>query len=49
MLPRRLSGGPTGSSVECVVTLHRRRRGATIAGSSDTAILLDVVKQSVSG
>ena len=37
----------SGSRVECAVTLHRRRRRATIAGSSDMAILLDGVEQSL--
>ncbi len=36
-----------GSRIECAVTLHRRRRRATIAGSSDIAILLDGVEQSL--
>jgi GAF domain-containing protein len=34
-----------GASVECAVTLHRRKRPATIAGSSDQAILLDGIEQ----
>ncbi|WP_347109470.1 GAF and ANTAR domain-containing protein [Paenarthrobacter sp. S56] len=37
----------TGSRVECAVTLLRRKRAATIAGSSDTAILLDGIEQSL--
>ncbi|MCX8456088.1 GAF and ANTAR domain-containing protein [Paenarthrobacter ureafaciens] len=35
----------TGVRVECAVTLHRRKRAATIAGSSDDAILLDGIEQ----
>lgn len=35
----------TGSPIECAATLHRRKRRVTIAGSSDTAILLDGVEQ----
>ncbi|MFE5837459.1 hypothetical protein [Arthrobacter sp. NPDC056493] len=34
----------TGAQIECAVTLHRRKRSVTIAGSSDTAILLDGVE-----
>lgn len=37
----------TGARIECAVTLHRRKRRATIAGSSDTAILLDGVEQAL--
>ncbi|MEV7662056.1 GAF and ANTAR domain-containing protein [Paenarthrobacter sp. NPDC089316] len=37
----------TGASVECAVTLWRRKRALTIAGSSDEAILLDGVEQSL--
>lgn len=36
-----------GSRIECAVTLHRRRRRATVAGSSDIAILLDGVEQAL--
>ncbi|GKV74464.1 GAF and ANTAR domain-containing protein [Pseudarthrobacter sp. NCCP-2145] len=34
-----------GSQVECAVTLHRRKRPATIAGSDDEAMLLDGQEQ----
>ncbi|WP_461186567.1 GAF and ANTAR domain-containing protein [Arthrobacter sp. Z4-13] len=34
-----------GATIECAVTLHRHKRPATIAGSSDQAILLDGVEQ----
>lgn len=34
-----------GVRIECAVTLHRRKRPATIAGSSDQAILLDGIEQ----
>jgi GAF domain-containing protein len=34
-----------GNRVECAVTLHRHKRSAMIAGSSDDAILLDGVGQ----
>jgi GAF domain-containing protein len=37
----------TGARIECAVTLHRRKRRATIAGSSDTAILLDGIEQAL--
>ncbi|MFE4542245.1 ANTAR domain-containing protein [Arthrobacter sp. NPDC056727] len=36
-----------GARIECAVTLHRRKRSVTIAGSSDTAILLDGVEQTL--
>ncbi len=36
----------TGARVECAVTLWRRKRAVTIAGSSDDAILLDGIEQS---
>ena len=36
-----------GARVECAVTLWRRKRAVTIAGSSDEAILLDGVEQSL--
>jgi len=35
----------TGERIECAVTLRRRKRRTTIAGSSDDAILLDRVEQ----
>jgi GAF domain-containing protein len=35
----------TGAKVECAVTLHRRKRAATIAGSGDDALLLDGIEQ----
>lgn len=34
-----------GARIECAVTLHRRKRSASIAGSSDDAILLDGIEQ----
>jgi len=37
----------TGARIECAVTLWRRKRAVTIAGSSDEAILLDGVEQSL--
>jgi len=37
----------TGARIECAVTLRRRKRGATIAGSSDDAILLDGIEQNL--
>ena len=37
----------TGSRIECAVTLHRRKRAITIAGSSDDAILLDGIEQAI--
>ncbi|WP_314323656.1 GAF and ANTAR domain-containing protein [Paenarthrobacter ilicis] len=37
----------TGATVECAVTLWRRKRALTVAGSSDEAILLDGVEQSI--
>ncbi|MEV7607132.1 GAF and ANTAR domain-containing protein [Paenarthrobacter sp. NPDC089322] len=37
----------TGSRIECAVTLHRRKRAVTIAGSSDEAILLDGIEQAL--
>ncbi|MBT2515525.1 GAF and ANTAR domain-containing protein [Arthrobacter sp. ISL-30] len=36
----------TKNRIECAVTLHRHKRSATIAGSSDDAILLDGIGQS---
>lgn len=35
----------TGVRIECAVTLHRRRRRVTIAGSSETATALDRIEQ----
>jgi transcriptional regulator with GAF, ATPase, and Fis domain len=35
----------TGARIECSMTLHRRKRPATISGSSDQAILLDGIEQ----
>lgn len=35
----------TGERIECAVTLRRRKRRTTIAGSSDDAVLLDRVEQ----
>ncbi|MBT2523199.1 GAF and ANTAR domain-containing protein [Arthrobacter sp. ISL-28] len=37
----------TGSRIECAVTLHRRKRSVTIAGSSDDAVFLDGIEQSL--
>ncbi|NUT69599.1 GAF and ANTAR domain-containing protein [Pseudarthrobacter sp. C4D7] len=37
----------TGQPVECAVTLHRRKRTATIGGSSGTAVVLDRIEQSL--
>jgi transcriptional regulator with GAF, ATPase, and Fis domain len=37
----------TGERIECAVTLRRRRRSATIAGSSDDAVLLDRIEQTL--
>lgn len=37
----------SGARVECAVTLWRRKRAVTIAGSSDEAILLDGVEQAL--
>lgn len=37
----------TGARIECSMTLHRRKRPATIAGSSDQAILLDGIEQRI--
>jgi hypothetical protein len=37
----------TGARIECSMTLHRRERPATIAGSSDQAILLDGIEQRI--
>jgi hypothetical protein len=35
----------TGVRIECAVSLHQRKRAITIAGSSDTAIILDGIEQ----
>lgn len=35
----------TGDRIECAVTLHRRKRSAYIAGSSDEAVVLDEIEQ----
>ncbi|UZX03401.1 GAF and ANTAR domain-containing protein [Arthrobacter sp. CDRTa11] len=35
----------TNTRIECAVTLRRRKRSATIAGSSDDAVLLDGIEQ----
>ena len=35
----------TGAPIECAVTLHRRKRSASIAGSSDEAVMLDEIEQ----
>lgn len=40
-------GTATGAPVDCAITLRRRKRTATVAGSSDKAILLDQVEQSL--
>jgi hypothetical protein len=37
----------TGAQIECAVTLHRRRRTATIGGSSAKAVLLDRIEQNL--
>ena len=37
----------TGVRVECAVTLWRRKRATTIAGSSENAILMDGIEQSI--
>ncbi|MFJ4028983.1 GAF and ANTAR domain-containing protein [Paenarthrobacter sp. NPDC089989] len=37
----------TGSRIECAVTLWRRKRAVTLAGSSDDAILWDGVEQTL--
>jgi len=34
-----------GAPIECAVTLHRRKRSASIAGSSDEAVALDEIEQ----
>ncbi|MFC9350418.1 ANTAR domain-containing protein [Arthrobacter sp. NPDC057013] len=33
-----------GAPIQCAVTLHRRKRSATIAGSSDEAVMLDGIE-----
>ena len=37
----------TGTAIECAVTLGRRKRTATIGGSSEKAMLLDRIEQSL--
>jgi hypothetical protein len=37
----------TGVPIECAVTLHRRKRTATIGGSSGTAMVLDRIEQTL--
>ncbi|MCP2049077.1 UNVERIFIED_ORG: GAF domain-containing protein [Paenarthrobacter nicotinovorans] len=37
----------TGTAIECAVTLGRRKRTATIGGSSEQAMLLDRIEQSL--
>lgn len=37
----------TGTHIECAMTLRRRKRTATIGGSSPTAIVLDRIEQSL--
>ena len=37
----------TGIPVECAVTLHRRKRTATIGGSSGRAVVIDRIEQSL--
>ncbi|MDP9936862.1 GAF domain-containing protein [Paenarthrobacter nicotinovorans] len=37
----------TGARIECAVTLHRRKRSTTIGGSSEAAIRLDGVEQTL--
>lgn len=37
----------TGQPIECAVTLHRRKRTATIGGSSGRAVVLDRIEQSL--
>ncbi|WP_416405537.1 GAF and ANTAR domain-containing protein [Arthrobacter sp. LFS091] len=37
----------TGTRIECAVTLGRRKRTATIGGSSDQALLLDRIEQAL--
>lgn len=37
----------TGTRIECAVTLGRRKRTATIGGSSDQAMLLDRIEQTL--
>lgn len=40
-------GSATGVPVECAVTLHRRKRTATIGGSSGRAVVIDRIEQSL--
>lgn len=37
----------TGMPIECAVTLHRRKRTATIGGSSGRAVVIDRIEQSL--
>ena len=37
----------TGVPIECAVTLHRRKRTATIGGSSGRAVVIDRIEQSL--
>ena len=37
----------TGKPIECAITLHRRKRTATIGGSSGRAVVLDRIEQSL--
>ncbi|MDQ0768069.1 GAF domain-containing protein [Pseudarthrobacter defluvii] len=37
--------GATGVPIECAVTLHRRKRTATIGGSSGRAVVIDRIEQ----
>lgn len=37
----------TGIPIECAVTLHRRKRTATIGGSSGRAVVIDRIEQSL--
>lgn len=39
----------TGEPIECAVTLHRRKRTATVGGSSSRAVVLDRIEQSLGG
>ncbi|GGH91308.1 ANTAR domain-containing protein [Arthrobacter liuii] len=39
--------GATGVPIECAVTLHRRKRTATIGGSSGRAVVLDRIEQTL--
>ncbi|MHC6594291.1 ANTAR domain-containing protein [Arthrobacter sp. C152] len=39
--------GTTGVPIECAITLHRRKRTATIGGSSGKAVVLDRIEQNL--